>query len=176
MAVAGKRLFWISIIIVELVAVYLLWRPYRDRYKATPHRAAVAPAITPTPRATMPPSGPSAEARLWPPPAARRSVAKTPESKAGATVAAHQKPPAALHAKPGARRPSVVVNAGLKTPEPIATTKTQAALTSPTTEGGMDSLASFWCRISMVEPKCDCQRPGDERANSQPLMPGEVSH
>jgi hypothetical protein len=68
----------------------------------------------------------------------------------------------------------VVVNAGLKTPEPIPT-KAPAPI-SPTTEGGTDSLASFWCRISMVEPKCDCQRLNDERATSQPLMPGEISH
>jgi hypothetical protein len=68
----------------------------------------------------------------------------------------------------------VVVNAGLKTPEPIATKG--SATTPATIEGGTDSLASFWCRISMVEPKCDCQRLNDERATSQPLMPGEFSH
>lgn len=33
-----NRLFWIAIIIVELVLVYVLWRPVRDRFN--PHRRA----------------------------------------------------------------------------------------------------------------------------------------
>jgi len=163
--VAGKRLFWLSIIIVELVAVYLLWRPYRDRSIPVPHRVAVAPAVThPAGSAMLPPPAPRS--------AAKASEPKPSEARPSSQVTAHRKPPAALRSRPAAK--TVVVNAGLKTPEPIAI-KAPAPI-SPTTEGGTDSLASFWCRISMVEPKCDCQGLNAERANSQPLMPGEFSH
>lgn len=162
---AGKRLFWLSIIIVELVAVYLLWRPYRDRSIPVPHRVAVAPAVThPAGSAMLPPPAPRS--------AAKASEPKPSEARPSSQVTAHRKPPAALRSRPAAK--TVVVNAGLKTPEPIAI-KAPAPI-SPTTEGGTDSLASFWCRISMVEPKCDCQGLNAERANSQPLMPGEFSH
>lgn len=162
---AGKRLFWLSIIIVELVAVYLLWRPYRDRSIPVPHRVAVAPAVThPAGSAMLPPPAPRS--------AAKASEPKPSEARPSSQVTAHRKPPAALRSRPAAK--TVVVNAGLKTPEPIVI-KAPAPI-SPTTEGGTDSLASFWCRISMVEPKCDCQRLNAERANSQPLMPGEFSH
>ena len=162
---AGKRLFWLSIIIVELVAVYLLWRPYRDRSIPVPHRVAVAPAVThPAGSAILPPPAPRS--------AAKASEPKPSEARPSSQVTAHRKPPAALRSRPAAK--TVVVNAGLKTPEPIAI-KAPAPI-SPTTEVGTDSLASFWCRISMVEPKCDCQGLNAERANSQPLMPGEFSH
>jgi len=165
MAVSGKRLFWLSIIIVELVAVYLLWRPYRDRLIPAPHRVAVAPAVThPAGSAMLPPPAPRS--------AAKASEPKPSETGPSPQVMAHRKPPAALRSRPAAK--TVVVNAGLKTPEPIAT-KAPAPI-SPTTAGGTDSLASFWCRISMMEPKCDCQQLNAERATSQPLMPGEFSH
>ena len=91
MAVAGKRLFWTSIIIVELVLVYLLWKPYRDRTKPV-HRAAVtAPAVL-----------------------------RTPEIKASPIVVPSRKPWSGVqHSASAAHRRPPVVNAALKTPEAI---------------------------------------------------------
>jgi hypothetical protein len=45
MAVSQKRLFWISIIIVELCLLYVVWRPYRDRFLRPTHRIALAPPV-----------------------------------------------------------------------------------------------------------------------------------
>jgi hypothetical protein len=93
MAVAGKRLFWTSIIIVELVLVYLLWKPYRDRIKPV-HRAAVAPA----------------------------AVIRTPEVKAAAPIIVPSRKPwsGVQHPAWVAHRKPPVVNAALTTPEPVA--------------------------------------------------------
>src|SRR5215468_4061829 len=92
MAVAGKRLFWTSIIIVELVLVYLLWKPYRDRIKPV-HRAAVAPA----------------------------AVVHPPEVKAGAPIVVPSRKPwsGVQHSASAAHRNPPVVNASLSAPEPI---------------------------------------------------------
>src|SRR5262249_1804427 len=92
MAVAGKRLFWTSIIIVELVLVYLLWKPYRDRVKPV-HRAAVAPA----------------------------GVVLAPDHKAPAPIFfPPRRPWGGVHPPPSAvpRNPPVV-NAALKSPDPV---------------------------------------------------------
>jgi hypothetical protein len=45
MAVREKRLFWMSLIVVELVLLYVVWRPYRDRFIRPPHRIALAPPV-----------------------------------------------------------------------------------------------------------------------------------
>ena len=92
MAVAGKRLFWTSIIIVELVLVYLLWKPYRDRVKPV-HRAAVAPA----------------------------AVVHSPETKAGAPIVIPSRKPwsGVQHSASAAHRKPPVVNAALTSPEPV---------------------------------------------------------
>jgi hypothetical protein len=60
MAVIGKRLFWISIIILELVVVYLLWKPYRNRFVRPTHRIAMAPRTVRPPEIKTPPVLPSA--------------------------------------------------------------------------------------------------------------------
>jgi len=140
--VPGKRLFWISIIIVELVFVYVLWRPVRDRL--TPSRRAAV--TSPTPRS----------------PESLRS----PESKAAPIVLPPPKPSTAPPSKPWAgahpalqhRTRSVVINAGLKTPEPIPA---KPVIVVPPPSGPMES---FWCHISMAEPPCDCKAKDTNQA------------
>ncbi len=191
MAVTGKHLFWLSIIILELVLVYLLWKPYHDRFLRPVHRAAVTRPADRRPT-TRPPSAPkalpqikslpetstAAEARPHPP------AGTTPERKAPAVAAvpaAPSKPnpspaqPKALAAAPAAHsKPSPfhvrvqqkapVVNAGLKSREPLPA---KAALVSPSSASPLDS---FWCRISMIESPCDCKLKADERT-ANPLLP-----
>jgi hypothetical protein len=110
MAVAGKRLFWTSIIIVELVLVYLLWKPYRERVKPV-HRAALAPA----------------------------AVVHTPEVKAAAPIVVPSRKPwsGVQHSVAAAHRKPPVVNAALKAPEPIPTKVTTQ---TPTLVTPMDSF------------------------------------
>jgi len=89
--VIGKRLFWISIIIVELAVVYFLWRPYRNHFVKPSRRIAVAhPAVrrpeVPTSPVIPPPSKPLAAVR--------------------STVPTH-------------RMRRLIVNTALKTPEPV---------------------------------------------------------
>jgi len=139
MAVAGKRLFWTSIIIVELVLVYLLWKPYRDRIKPV-HRASVSPAVV-----------------------------RTPEIKPAAPVVVPSRKPwsGVQHAASAAHRKPPVVNAALKSPEPITTTVVSQPppLVAP--------VDSFWCRISAnVETKCDCKGNGDEQASNLVMRSG----
>ena len=124
----GKRLFWLSIIIVELVLVYLLWRPYRDRVMRASHR--VAPAA---------------------------KVVQRAESKRSPIVI-EPKPLKITQSHVPARRKSLVVNAGLKTPEPISA---KPPLSAPST---LSPLDSFWCHISQVDSTCDCKGKNDERA------------
>jgi len=140
MAVTGKRLFWTSIIIVELVLVYLLWKPYRERIKPV-HRAALAPA----------------------------AVVHKPEVKAAAPIVVPSRKPwsGVQHSAASAHRKPPVVNAALKTPEPIPTkvTTPTPTLTSP--------IDSFWCRISSnVEAKCDCKDNGQEQASNLVMRSG----
>src|SRR6266550_9034425 len=54
MAVSEKRLFWIAIIVVELVALYIVWRPYRDRFMRPGHKIAVAAPAARPPQPTTP--------------------------------------------------------------------------------------------------------------------------
>jgi hypothetical protein len=67
MAVSQKRLFWISIIIVELVLLYVVWGPFRNRFIRPSHRSAFpAPVLRPPeakPSAVVIPSGRPPKAR-----------------------------------------------------------------------------------------------------------------
>src|SRR5262249_35168678 len=60
MAVPGKRLFWISIIVVELVLGYVLWKPVRDHWRRS-HRAAGTQPASQRPE-TAQPAGPKPQA------------------------------------------------------------------------------------------------------------------
>lgn len=85
-----KRLFWISLIIVELALLYIVWRPYRDRFMRPSHRIALAPPVV-----------------------------RRPEIKPTAVVIASRKPFKVTRSNvPAPERPPIV-NAGLKVPEPI---------------------------------------------------------
>ncbi len=139
MAVAGKRLFWTSIIIVELVLVYLLWKPYRDRTKPV-HRAAVtAPAVV-----------------------------RAPEIKASTIVVPSRKPWSGVqHSASAAHRRPPVVNAALKSPEPLT------AKVVPQPSPLVAPVDSFWCRISAnVEAKCDCRDKNQEQASNLVMRSG----
>src|ERR1700751_884050 len=45
MAVPGKHLFWIAIIILELVFVYVLWKPIRAHWRPSQRAALTHPAV-----------------------------------------------------------------------------------------------------------------------------------
>ncbi len=90
MAVTDKRLFWISIVIVELVLLYVVWRPHRDHFTRPSHRIALAPPVV-----------------------------RRPESKPTAVVIESRKPLKVTRSRvPASERP-LIVNASLKAPEPI---------------------------------------------------------
>src|SRR5215471_8111248 len=88
------RLFWISIIMVELVFAYIVWRPYRDRVIKSSHRAAA------TARAVQP-------------------EVKAPEVKPFTATVVPDKPSAGTRPHATQRRAPFVVNASLKGPEPL---------------------------------------------------------
>lgn len=90
MAVTGKRLFWTSIIIVELALVYFLWKPYRQHFARPSHHIAQAPV-----------------------------VARQPEVKAPPVVIASRKPWSGVRPNGAAHGKPPVVNAGLKTAMPV---------------------------------------------------------
>lgn len=90
MAVSQKRLFWISIIIVELCLLYVVWRPYRDRFLRPSHRIAQVPPVV-----------------------------RRPESKPTAAVIPSRKPWKVTHSHVPAPARPLIVNASLKAPEPI---------------------------------------------------------
>jgi hypothetical protein len=197
MAVSGKHLFWLSIIILELVLVYLLWKPYHDRFLRPTHRAAVTrpadrrPATrTPAPQ-THPETSGLPETKSLPGSKALPGTKSVPETRTSAETkppalaakpAAPAKPnlapspaqPKALAAAPAHPKPSPfhvrvqkrapVVNAGLKTREPLSPKPALALSPSAT------PLDSFWCRISMIESTCDCKLKADERS-ANPLLP-----
>ena len=125
----GKRLFWVSIIIVELAVVYFLWRPYRNRFVKPAHRIAVAH------------------------PAIRRPEVQTP-----ASVPAPSKPMAAVHSTAPTRKSRrLIVNAALKSPEPVSPKPTPVSPTGP--------FESFWCNISRMESNCDCKENNTQATN-----------
>jgi len=98
--VTGKRLFWISIIILELVLLYIVWKPSRGHQMRPSHRLALAP------------------------PAARR-----PESKPPAIVIESSKPTSLARSHAPKRGKPIVVNASLKAPNPIPPIPTPAPQT-----------------------------------------------
>ena len=126
------RLFWISIIIVELVFAYIVWRPYRDRVKKSSHRAAAIPHVVQPPEA------------------------KGPEVKPFTATVVPSKPSAGTRSHPTQHRASLVVNASLNAPEPIPAKPTPAA---KAVSGPADS---FWCHLSAVEATCDCKVNNDQ--------------
>jgi hypothetical protein len=89
--VTGKRLFWVSIIIVELVLLYGWWRPRQDVFKRSRHRIAAAPPVLPH-----------------------------PEIKKSPAVIASPNPLTVARSHRPARRMSLIVNAGLKSLVPIS--------------------------------------------------------
>jgi hypothetical protein len=130
MAVRQKRLFWMSLIVVELVLLYIVWRPHRDRFIRSPHRIAIAPPVVPR-----------------------------PESKPTAIVIVPRKPLKATRSNvPAPGRPPIV-NASLKSPEPIP------AKSVPVPQTPLSPLESFWCHMAMMESNCDCKVRSNERAN-----------
>lgn len=137
--VNGKRLFWISLIIVELVLVYVLWRPHRSHPMRTAHRPASVPAAVPKPQV------------------------KSPEVVASAIPAAAAKPTAAIHEHRSWRKRPPVVNAALTAREPLAP-KASLAPTTP-----LSPMESFWCRLSTVESQCDCKGNIQEQASNRVL-------
>jgi hypothetical protein len=88
--VSDKRLFWISIVIVEVVLLYVVWRPNRDRFIRPSHRIAVAPPVV-----------------------------RQPETKPTAVVIEPRKPFKVTRSHVPARGRAPIVNASLKVPEPI---------------------------------------------------------
>jgi len=183
MAVPGKRLFWIAIIIVELVFVYVLWKPIRAHWRPSQRATLTHPAVRKPevrqpevhqPEARQPeqrqPETPRPEAPEGRQSVARQSQPQHPQHHAAppSQIAAAQKPAAPVATsgrKPSAaiahsavpERKRVVINAGLKTPEPIPP-KPTVVVPPPSSP-----LDSFWCHISHVEPTCDC-KPKDEQA------------
>jgi len=136
--VSEKRLFWISIIVVELVALYIVWRPYHDRFVRPSHRIAVAPPVV------------------------RRPETKPPETKPPAVVIASRKPWKVTHPNARASEKRLIVNASLKAPEPIPAAPVPALV--PRTSSNPPE--SFWCDLAMIASSCDCKVRSDERANN----------
>jgi hypothetical protein len=183
MAVSGKRLFWVSIIIVELVLVYVAWRPVRDHFRRQSHRIAAAPRPQRRPEnnpssiaKTTPPAetrNPAPVTKRTPPapkigaptvaskavPAGKSTAAAPAKASPSKVVIATAKPSPIPPPRPRARNLGPVVNAGLKTPEPIPT---KPALAPPTQ---LSPLDSFWCRISQAQPDCDCKKGEEQAAN-----------
>jgi len=135
--VSDKRLFWISIIVVELVLLYIVWRPHRTRLAHPAYRAAVtAPAVKPPEPTkeleTKPTAAVITPRRSWR--AARSNVSGLPKA--------------------------LVVKAGLKEPEPVA-----APASPPVTQKSSNPRDSFWCSLAMMEGNCDC-KVSEERASN----------
>jgi len=135
--VSDKRLFWISIIVVELVLLYIVWRPHRYRPTRPTHRAAVtAPEVKPPESATE------------------------PETKPTAAVITPRKSWRTTHSNmPGLAKP-LVVKASLKEPEPVA-----ASGAPLVTQKSSNPRDSFWCSLAMMEGNCDC-KVSEERASN----------
>jgi len=140
--VSEKRLFWISIIVVELVALYIVWRPYRDRFVRPSHRIAVAPPVVRRPE-TKPPE------------------TKPTETKPPAVVIASRKPWKVAHPNALASEKRLIVNASLKAPEPIPAAPVPALVRRTSS----NPPESFWCDLAMIGSNCDCKVRSDERGN-----------
>lgn len=168
---AAKHLFWIAIIIVELVFVYVLWKPVRAHWRpsqraALNHQAVRKPdvrqAVT---RRSETPGLRRSEAHLSQPQHQQRAAVPSSEiatvRKPSAPVATIARKPSAAITNPAvSERKRVVINAGLKTPEPVPAKPTPVA-TPPS--GPLDN---FWCHISHVVTTCDCMgEESDQTAN-----------
>jgi hypothetical protein len=174
MAVPGNRMFWIAIVIVELVLVYVLWKPVRARFN--PHRRAAV--NTPVLRSS---ENRSFETHLADrrQPEIRQPQAKQPAKHLPAAhqevQSGHVQPPqvgdlsrkpsgAIRHSATPSRRNSVVINAGLKAPEPVPARPVPATPTqiAPPPASIADS---FWCNISHAETvTCDCKGKDSEQS------------
>lgn len=159
---SGKRLFWISIIILELVLVYLVWRPKQDHFLRPSRRSALGPVV---PRSTESKpsvarpteSSPSIVAR---PTESKPSVVARPAvGKPSPVITAPRQSLKVARSHGQGRKMQLLVNAGLKAPEPIpAKPLVPQSPASP--------LDSFWCQISKAESNCDCKSKGDEQASN----------
>jgi hypothetical protein len=187
--VPGNRTFWIAIVIVELVLVYVLWRPVRARFN--PHRRAAVntPVLrssenrsfeTHLPNKRQPEiSQPQAKQPQVSQPAAKQQEARQPAKR---LPAAHQevqsaqvqspqvgalsrKPSGAIrHSATPPRRKSVVTNAGLKAPEPVPA-RPVPATPNPIAPPPASIANSFWCNISHAETAtCDCTGKDGEQS------------
>jgi hypothetical protein len=168
MALSGKRLFWVSIIMVELVLVYVAYRPVRDHLRRSAHPVASGPRTVRRPEipSSVAKNG-SPVAKSTPSPASSNAIpsAKTnvpPATQSGASkvVIASAKPSPIPRPRPRPQSSGLVVNAGLKTPEPLAA---KPALAAPSPSSPLDG---FWCRISQAVSDCDC-RNGEEQASNR---------
>ena len=174
----GKRLFWASIIVVELVLVYVLWRPTRQHFARPAHRTASVPALTNPPEsetATQPVSAPPAapkaketETKTARRPAPAAPVAKAarrpgtaPAAKNPLIAMAPHKPSPIPHVTPPARSKPPAVNASLISREPVAVKKLAPPPLSP--------LESFWCQMSTIDSNCNCNGKEERAANTAPM-------
>ena len=166
---SGKRLFWVSIIIVELVLVYVAYRPIRDHIRRSAHRAASAPrpARRPEPPSTVAKNGVPATKPGSSSLTAKNAIpASKPHAPAAAKTGASRpviaiaKPSPIPRPHPRPETSGLVVSAGLKTPEPVPA---KPAALAPTAEES--PLDSFWCRISKTESDCDCKKVEEQAAN-----------
>ena len=180
----GKRLFWAAIIVVELVLVYLLWKPTQARFGKQAHRtpAVTQPAESET-ASNTPPKAPAVaevpKAGSVPLPPMRSPVAPAHRPAQPATAAKgapHPNPPAAKssviaalphkpspipHVAPTTRRNPPAVNAGLVSRVPVPEKKLSPPPLSP--------LDSFWCQMSNIDSNCNC-KGNEERAGNGPLQ------
>ena len=180
----GKRLFWAAIIVVELVLVYLLWKPTQARFGKQAHRTPTAvtqpvenetaantppkaPAVAESPRAPsalLPPMRvPAPDARRAVPPATAATAARHPNPPAAnsSVIAMAHKPSPIPHVAPRTRRMPPAVNAGLISRVPVPEKKLSTPPLSP--------LDSFWCQMSNIDSNCNC-KGNEERAGNGPLQ------
>jgi hypothetical protein len=136
-AVSDKRLFWISIIVVELVLLYIVWRPHGFRTTRPIHRAAVGtPAVKPP------------------------APVNEPETKPTAAVITPRKSWRASRSNVSGLAKPLVVKTSLKEPEPVAAPGSPLVIQKST-----NPRDSFWCSLAMMEGNCDC-KVSEERASN----------
>jgi hypothetical protein len=140
MAVSDKRLFWISIVIVELVLLYVVWRPNRNHFVGPSHRIAGAPRVIRQPELTS----------------------AAPELKPPAIVIASRKPSKVTPPKVRAPQRPVTVNASLKEPEPLPAVPVSVLVP----QAALGPRGGFWCHLAMVGTTCDCEVRSAERADN----------
>lgn len=178
----AAKLFWIAIIIVEVVFVYVLWKPIRAHWRPSPrgaltHQAVRKPDVRqseirqpevrqPETRRSETPGLLRPEAHLSQPQRQQRATVPSSEiatvRKPSAPVATIARKPSAAITNPAvSERKRVVINAGLKTPDEPVPAKPTPVATPPS-----GPLYSFWCHISHVDTTCDCKgKESDQTAN-----------